>query len=101
MIKGKPGFLAHLQYNQVALLLQDNPLPVETTPSNNTCMNIRGFKAYIGLLRFYDAVMKTNQYPYLETGNTEIEDDHKSHERASAKFEIVEADTQDKETMSK
>jgi hypothetical protein len=95
MIKGKPGFLAVLPYDRVVHLLSDNPSPIETTPSNNTCMNIRGFKAYIGLLRFYDAVMRVNQYPYKKAEGDEVVDDNIAHERTFLEFTLPEKDMED------
>jgi len=100
MIKGKPGFLATLNHEQVVSLLSDATPPIETTPSNNACMNIRGYKAYIGLLRFYDAVMRVNQYPYVKKEDDDVDDENRAHERVSAEFEIVEGVTEkDGESM--
>jgi len=81
MVKGKPGFLAFLDHSDVVKLLGETPSPIETTPTNNTCMNIKGYKAYVGIHRMYDAIMRTNQYPYMLNDEAEIDNTNPSHLR--------------------
>lgn len=97
MIKGKPGFLATLNHQEILQLLSETPSPIETTPSNNACMNIKGYKAYIGLHRFFDAVMKTNQYPYTENEDSVVEDANLFHQRTSL-APIQDDDDEDMDT---
>lgn len=81
VIKGKPGFMAELDHEEVIKLIGETPSPIETTPSNNNCMNIKGYRAYIGVHRMYDAIMRTNQYPYMNNDEAPVDDNNLSHAR--------------------
>jgi hypothetical protein len=101
MIKGKPGFLASLEHDEIVQLLTEKPSPIETTPSNNSCMNIKGYKAYVGTHRFFDAVMKTNQYPYIENASTELVDTNPTNARTYLKVRFEDDEDEDMDTPQK
>jgi len=84
--KGKPAFLATLTPEQVRDLALFSPSPVQTTPSNETCMNLQSYKAYLFASRAYDAIMRTNQYAYQRDGDHEPDDEHRDVGRTYAWF---------------
>jgi hypothetical protein len=71
IMKGRPALLARLGIDQMKRLLAEEN-PITTTPTNDSCININAYRAYLTFHRIYDAICRTNQYPcYADKGEGE------------------------------
>jgi hypothetical protein len=86
MIKGKPAFVASLTPEMVRALNGETPSPLTTTPSNERCMNISGYRSYLAASRMMHGILSTNQYPYLRNSISEVDDDNWSHGRSYLRY---------------
>lgn len=92
VIKGKAGFVASLSIEQVRRLTTANDLtPVYTTPANPTCMNLMSYRSYLVALRTYEAICRTNQYPFMRNNDDELEDGNLSCARTYVRFDEDDA----------
>jgi hypothetical protein len=67
VIKGKAALVGYVEASKISDLKKDGAL--ETTANNITSLNISGFRSYLTAHRMIDAILRTNQYPYKESGN--------------------------------
>lgn len=90
-IKGKPAFLARLTPAEIRVLAAATPSPLHSTPANERCMNISGYRSYVLASRVINCILRVNQYAYQsENSSDDVDEDNYYHQLHYARFLVSE-----------